>query len=74
MASIDKDLSPFGQHALKLDSDFRELEELCGQIERLDLESDFGLDRAKQLLTKFSECGLRIGDGVQGFAKAGRRC
>jgi chromosome segregation ATPase len=64
-----KNLSPFGQYALTLDSDFIELERLSGQIERLDIESDAGMDRAKQLLAKFGETGQRIADGVQGLAK-----
>lgn len=64
-----KNLSPFGLCALKLDNDFTELDQLKGQIEKLSLDSDYGLDRAKQLLIKFSECSGRITDGLQMFAK-----
>src|SRR4051812_9858905 len=71
MLPINKnDLTPFGQFALSLDSDFREFERLKSQLEKTELDSDFGLERAKQLLTKFSECGMRITEGIQGFAKA----
>jgi uncharacterized protein YoxC len=60
----------FADSAINLDSAFTELEELSGQIERLDIESDSGLERAKQLLGKFAEAGQRIGDGVQVLAKS----
>jgi len=62
--------SPFAESALNLDNAFTELEQLSGQIERLELESDSGLERAKQLLGKFAECGQRIGEGVQVLAKS----
>jgi chromosome segregation ATPase len=65
----NKTMSSFAEAALKLDNDFSELERLSGQIERLELDTDAGLDRAKELLAKFGECGMRIGDGVQGLAK-----
>lgn len=64
-----KDLSSFAEAALNLDSDFQTLDRLSGQLERLDLESDSGLERAREILTKFGEAGLRIGDGVQKLAK-----
>lgn len=64
-----KVLSSFAEAALKLDSDFIELDQLSGQLERLDLNSDSGLERAKEILGKFGECGARIGDGVQKLAK-----
>jgi len=60
----------FAESALNLDSAFNELEQLSGQIERLDIDSDSGLERAKQLLGKFAEAGQRIGDGVQLLAKS----
>lgn len=63
-----KNLSAFGQAALTLDSDFTELEQLSGQLERLDIDSDNGLERGRQLLGRFGECGSRIGEGVQGLA------
>jgi len=64
-----KVLTSFADAALKLDSDFSELERLSGQLERLDLLSDAGLERAKEILAHFGECGSRIGDGVQRLAK-----
>jgi hypothetical protein len=65
-----KDLSPFGVAALELDADFVELERLSGQLERLSIESESGLERAQRLLVKFGECGQRIGEGVTRFSKA----
>jgi chromosome segregation ATPase len=64
-----KVLSSFAEAALSLDKDFTELDILSGQLERLDLNSDSGLERAKEILAKFGECGGRIGDGVQKLAK-----
>jgi chromosome segregation ATPase len=64
-----KVLSSFAEAALSLDKDFTELDTLSGQLERLDLNSDSGLERAKEILAKFGECGSRIGDGVQKLAK-----
>jgi len=53
-----------------LDLDFSELERLSGQIEKAEIDSENGLERVQQLLTRFGECGLRVGDGVQVLAKA----
>ncbi|MEW6057213.1 MAG: hypothetical protein AB1540_11420 [Bdellovibrionota bacterium] len=64
-----KDQSLFVQAALALDSDFAELERLSGQLERLPIESDSGLEQARKALTRFSECGSRIGEGVKILAK-----
>jgi hypothetical protein len=63
-------LSAFGQAALALDHDFTELERLAAQIERLEFESDAGFEKAQELLTRFSECGQRIGEGVQTLAQS----
>ena len=60
-----KNLSEFGQTALNLDTDFAELDQLCGQISRLDIESDSGLDRAQEILVKFGKCGENIAQNVQ---------
>ena len=65
-----KNLSPFGLAALALDAEFVELERLSGQIERIAIESDSGLERAQSLLIKFAECGQRVADGVIAFSKA----
>jgi chromosome segregation ATPase len=69
MSSSAKVLSSFAESALQLDSDFLELERLSGQLERLDVNSDSGLDKAREILAKFGECGNRIGSGVQKLAK-----
>src|SRR5262245_4008735 len=65
-----KNLSPFGLAALALDAEFVELERLSGQIERIAIESDSGLERAQSLLIKFAESGQRVADGVIAFSKA----
>ncbi len=62
--------SAFGQAAFALDQDFLELDRLSAQIDRLEFESDTGFEKAQQLLTRFSECGTRIGTGVQALAQA----
>ena len=71
MGSLNTEsLSPFGQLALKLDHDFCELERIGGQIERLPIDSDSGLDRGLKLLTQFAQHGQNIAEGIQKFAKA----
>jgi hypothetical protein len=65
-----QNLSAFGQAALALDHDFVELDRLAAQIERLEFESDSGFEQAQKLLTRFSECGTRIGEGVQALARS----
>ncbi len=62
------DLSPFAQLALKLDQDFGALERLSGQIERLDIETDNGLEQALKLLGQFAKHGESISAGIQDFA------
>jgi hypothetical protein len=70
MPSRDKkDLSAFGLSAVSLDADFVELERLSRQIERIDIDSDSGLERAQRLLVQFAECGQRVADGATGFSK-----
>jgi hypothetical protein len=64
-----KNLSSFGQAALALDNEFSELERLGAQIDKLVITSDSGLERSRQLLAKFGECGQRIAEGVQTLAK-----
>jgi len=64
-----KDLSPFGLSAVALDADFVELERLSRQIERIELDSDSGLERAQRLLVKFAECGQRVANGATGFSR-----
>lgn len=64
-----KNLSPFGQASLALDQDFSELERLAGEIERMEIQTDNGFERAKKLLGHFGETGERIGSGVQAMAR-----
>ena len=62
-------MSPFGQIALKLNESFEELDRLSGQMERLSIESDSGLEKGKQILVKFSECSMSIVGDIQTLAK-----
>jgi len=64
-----KDKSAFAQSALELDTSFEELERLAGQIERAELESDQDFEHVTRLLGRFSDCGGRIGAGVQTLAQ-----
>lgn len=71
MASIQlESLSTFGRLAVKLDTDFNELVRLSGQLQRLDIESDSGLDKAFKLLDQFTEQGKSISEGIQAFSRA----
>jgi chromosome segregation ATPase len=65
-----ENLSDFGRLALGLDHDFAELERLSGQLIRLELESDVGLERSVKLLHEFAERGQSIAQGVQVFGQA----
>lgn len=62
-------LSSFGQVAVKLDLEFSELIRLSGQIQRLDIDSDAGLERAVKLLNEFAHHGKNITEGIQSFSK-----
>jgi hypothetical protein len=64
-----KNMSPFGLSALELDSEFAQLEQLSGQIDRLAIDTESGLELARNLLGKFAQCGERIGLGVKSLAK-----
>lgn len=71
MANINPDtLTPFGKLALQLDHDFSELDRLSAQIERLEIESDSGLELATRLLAQFAKHGQGVAEGIQEFAKA----
>lgn len=70
MSSINPEtLSAFGRQAVKLDADFTELARLSGQIQRLDLDTESGLELAVKLLDQFSRHGMGISDGIQKFSK-----
>jgi len=70
MPSIQLDsLSAFGRQAVTLDGDLTELVRLSGQIQRLDIESDSGLDRAFKLLDQFAQHGKGLSDSMQEFSR-----
>jgi hypothetical protein len=70
MASIQlENLSSFGRLAVQLDSEFSELTRISGQLQRLEIDSDSGLDRAVKLLGQFAEHGKNIAEGIQDFSK-----
>ena len=64
-----EELSSFSRLALELDGHFSELSRIGGQIERLDIDSESGLDHAVKLLNQFAEHGNSISQGIQEFAK-----
>jgi hypothetical protein len=70
MAPSSKDLSAFAQAALTLDAEFAQFERLSGELERLEIDSDSGLERGRLLLTRVSECGQRVGVDIQALASA----
>lgn len=62
-------LSAFGRLAVKLDEHFSELTRLSGQIERLDIDSESGLEHAVKVLNQFAEHGTSVAEGIQELAK-----
>lgn len=70
MASLSlEDLSPFGRLAVQLDGDFSEMIRLGAQIDRLDIDSDSGLEHALKLLTRFAQHGRNIAENIQDFSR-----
>jgi len=65
-----ENLSSFGRLAVELDEHISELSRLSGQIERLDIYSEGGLEHAFKLLNQFAAHGKSISEGMQGFSKA----
>lgn len=65
-----ENLSSFGRLAVQLDEHFLELIRLSGQIERLDIESESGLEHAVKALNEFAEHGKGIAEGIQGLSQA----
>jgi len=63
-------LSPFGQLAVKLDGDFVEMDRISGQLQRMVIDSDSGLERAVKLLEQFAAHGQSIAEGIQEFSKS----
>lgn len=60
----------FAQAALTLDEDFQEFDRLAKEIERQNIESDTGFERAAKLLIKLDSCGKRISSGMQTMSSA----
>ncbi len=70
MPSIKTDsLSAFGRLALQLDNDFTELNRLSGQLQRLDIDSESGLEHAVKVLNQFAQHGTSISNGIQDFSR-----
>jgi hypothetical protein len=55
-----KNQSPFVESVVALDSHFSELERLSAQIEKMDMSSDFDIERAQQMMNRFAECGQEV--------------
>jgi len=67
--SLDS-LSPFGRLAVKLDGDFSELDRISRQLQRIEIDSDSGLERAVKLLEQFAAHGQSIAGGIQEFSNS----
>jgi hypothetical protein len=65
-----KNLSKFAQAALDLDANFQEFERLAGQVEREDVQSDTGFERASKILAKLDATGQKIGTGMIALSEA----
>ncbi|MGE0615088.1 MAG: hypothetical protein AB7P04_05580 [Bacteriovoracia bacterium] len=63
------ELSPFLQAAVDLDEQFSQLDRLSGHIDRHSLDGEGGLERARELLSKFSAVAQGIATGVQNLAQ-----
>lgn len=69
MASLSLEtLSAFGRLAVQLDGDFSEMARLNEQMERLDIDSDSGLEHAVKLLGRFAQHGQNISENMKQFA------
>jgi chromosome segregation ATPase len=64
-----EDLSPFGRLAVELDTAFSEMTRMSGQIQRLDIDSESGLERAVKVLDLFARNGQAVAEGIQAFSK-----
>lgn len=67
--SQPKDLSAFGRQAVRLDAEFTELVRLSGQLQRLEIDSESGLERGVKLLEQFARHGQSISAGIQEFSR-----
>ncbi|WP_413584294.1 hypothetical protein [Bdellovibrio sp. HCB274] len=64
MASKIKEPSPLVESVLVLDSYLSEIVRLGDKIQTMDLKSDFDFEQAQKLLSRFTECGQGVSDGV----------
>lgn len=62
-------MSEFLKSAIKLDQSFTELTNLSLQLEAAELNTEYGMNQARKILGKFSECGQRVGEEIQLLAK-----
>ena len=70
MQSSNKSLSEFAQAALNLDFEFTQFGRIAGELERVSILSEKGLDKARALLGDLDACGKKIGTGMQALANA----
>jgi hypothetical protein len=59
----------FIQAALELDETFASVEQIAGSLERLELDSETALERAKVLLVRFSERSQSLGSVLTHFGR-----
>jgi hypothetical protein len=55
-----KNISPLVKSVTALDSNFSELERLSAQIEKMDMSSEFDIEKAQPLMNRFAECGQAV--------------
>jgi chromosome segregation ATPase len=65
-----KSLSSFARAALALDAEFSKFARLSEELERLQVGSDRGLDRAQALLAELAECRERFGPASEELARS----
>ncbi|UPT75590.1 MAG: hypothetical protein M0D55_07925 [Elusimicrobiota bacterium] len=71
MAAIrPEDLTPFGRLALKLDAEFRDLGRAAADMDRLDVETDGGLDEGLKILSRVAASGEGLAAAMQQFGAA----
>jgi hypothetical protein len=65
-----EDLTPFGRLALKLDQEFAQLASAGAKMEKVDVESDNGLDEGIKILNRVAQHGQAIAETMREFATA----
>lgn len=61
--------SPFLQAAQTLDETFDALEQTAGSLGRLEMTSETALDKARQLLERFSQRSLNLGEQLSALGR-----